>query len=96
MFEVEQKTIESSIKDYCQEKGLPVNEVKWAWIPFNGQWGIATSFFALAATSFGQTRGNVAQRATERPNPIRLLLTPSGDPIPSDQARVADSSLDGI
>jgi arginyl-tRNA synthetase len=65
MFEAEQKTIASYIQEYCREHNLPEVEVKWAWIPFNGQWGIATSFFQLAARSFGETRGNVAQRANE-------------------------------
>lgn len=65
MFEAEQKIIETHIREYCRENDLPDVEVKWAWIPFNGQWGIATSFFQLAARSFGQTRGNVAQRANE-------------------------------
>ena len=65
MFEAEQKIIESAIQDYCTDKDLPIVETKWAWIPFNGQWGISTSFFQLAARSFGQTRGNVAQRANE-------------------------------
>jgi len=65
MFEAEQKIIESAILDYCTDKDLPIVETKWAWIPFNGQWGISTSFFQLAARSFGQTRGNVPQRANE-------------------------------
>lgn len=40
-------------------------EIRWAWIPFNGQWGISTSFFQLAAKSFGAEKGNVAQKANE-------------------------------
>lgn len=65
MFEVEQKNVETYIREYCTENNLPVSEIKWTWIPFNGQWGISTSFFQLAAQSFGKERGNVAQRANE-------------------------------
>ncbi|MBP8997465.1 MAG: arginine--tRNA ligase [Anaerolineaceae bacterium] len=65
MFEAEQKFVEESILEYCKSKDYPIVEVKWAWIPFNGQWGISTSFFQLAAASFGKTKGNVAQRANE-------------------------------
>ena len=65
MFETEQKTVEGLIHQYCTQHGLPDMEIKWSWIPFNGQWGIATSFFQLAAKSFGESKGNVAQRARE-------------------------------
>jgi arginyl-tRNA synthetase len=65
MFESEQIRIEKKILGYFEEKGFPGNEVKWTWIPFNGQWGIATSFFQAAANSFGKEKGNVAQRARE-------------------------------
>ncbi len=65
MFEFEQQLAEAQIHLYCREAGLPLTEVKWTWIPFNGQWGIATTFFQLAALSFGSSRGNVAQRANE-------------------------------
>jgi len=65
MFEAEQKFVEESILEYCKNKGYPIVEVKWAWIPFNGQWGISTPFFQLAAASFGKTKGNVVQRANE-------------------------------
>ncbi len=65
MFELEQKQVEAQIQAYCQEQGLPAPDIKWAWLPFNGQWGISTSFFQLAAASFGETKGNVAARASE-------------------------------
>ena len=65
MFELEQKQVEAQIQAYCQEQGLPAPDIKWAWIPFNGQWGISTSFFQLAAASYGETKGNVAARASE-------------------------------
>ncbi len=65
MFEAEQKNIEEIIHVYCRENDLPVMDIKWSWIPFNGQWGISTSFFQIASASFGETRGNVAARAAE-------------------------------
>ena len=63
MFEAEQKTVENKILSYCLEKQYPVPEFRWTWIPFSGQWGISTSFFQLAAKSFGDEKGNVAERA---------------------------------
>ena len=44
MFELEQKQVEEKIHAYCRQQGLPVIEIKWTWIPFNGQWGISTAF----------------------------------------------------
>lgn len=65
MFETEQKTIEDGIRLYCRQHQLPDMEIKWSWIPFNGHWGISTSFFQLAAKSFGEHKGNVGQKAKE-------------------------------
>jgi arginyl-tRNA synthetase len=65
MFEKEQNFIADQISQYLKEYNLPEMEIRWAWIPFNGQWGIATSFFQLAAKSFGSEKGNVAQKANE-------------------------------
>jgi arginyl-tRNA synthetase len=49
MFEVEQQQVEKQILAFCQSNDLPEPKLVWGWIPFNGQWGIATSFFQLAA-----------------------------------------------
>lgn len=65
MYEAEQKIIEAKIADYCAAHSLPEPEIRWAWIPFSGQWGISTSFFQLAAKSFGEIKGNTAQKAQE-------------------------------
>jgi arginyl-tRNA synthetase len=70
MFEEEQKFVAESILEYCKGKDYPILDVKWAWIPFNGQWGISTSFFQLAAATFGKSKGNVAQRANEIANDL--------------------------
>jgi hypothetical protein len=65
MFEAEQRIIEEKIRKYCTHKSLPEMDIQWVWIPFNGQWGISTSFFKLAAKSFGSEKGNTSQKATE-------------------------------
>ncbi|MCX6055776.1 MAG: arginine--tRNA ligase [Chloroflexi bacterium] len=65
MFEIEQASIEEKINQYLRDSNLPEMEIRWVWIPFNGQWGIATSFFQLASKSFGIEKGNVAARADE-------------------------------
>ncbi|HNR01747.1 MAG TPA: arginine--tRNA ligase [Anaerolineaceae bacterium] len=79
MFELEQKQVEAKIQAYCREQGLPAPEIKWVWIPFNGQWGISTSFFQLAAASFGETKGNVGARAAEIADNLAVYLaTTSG------------------
>jgi len=75
MFEIEQQRAEALITQYCREMGLPLTEVKWTWIPFNGQWGIATSFFQLASASFAGMKGNVAQRANEIAGALAVRLT---------------------
>jgi arginyl-tRNA synthetase len=49
MFEIEQQEISQKIENICIQLGLGPYEPKWVWIPFGGQWGIATSFFELAA-----------------------------------------------
>ena len=49
MFESEQEIIEREIKGMSRQLGWGEFQPKWSWIPFNGQWGIATSFFELAA-----------------------------------------------
>lgn len=49
MFEFEQGSIEQKIKEISYQMGWGEFQPKWSWIPFNGQWGIATSFFELAA-----------------------------------------------
>lgn len=67
MFETEQKLIENQIQTYLKENDLPEANIQWAWIPFSGNWGIATSFFQLAAQD-AKAKGvkmNVAAHAQE-------------------------------
>ena len=67
MFENEQKLIEKQIQAYLKENGLPEAVIQWAWIPFSGNWGMATSFFQLASQD-AKVKGvkmNVAAHAQE-------------------------------
>ncbi|MBP9675902.1 MAG: arginine--tRNA ligase [Anaerolineaceae bacterium] len=77
MFEAEQQKIEETIHSYCRERNIPVLEIKWSWIPFNGQWGISTSFFQIAAASFAGQKGNVAARAAEIASELAQRLSDS-------------------
>ena len=69
MFEAEQKQVEQLILSYCAEQGLPApQEITWSPIPFSGEWGIATTFFQVAAQEARLGRGGgkpVAVRAQE-------------------------------
>ena len=68
MFQQEQQTIETRIEAFCAENEIPFSGMKWGAIPFNGEWGISTSFFQLAAneTRAGKGKGlPVPQRAVE-------------------------------
>jgi arginyl-tRNA synthetase len=49
MFETEQQIIETKIREFCAQNHIPLAELKWSPIPFSGEWGISTSFFAAAA-----------------------------------------------
>ena len=67
MFEIEQNLIEKQIQAYLKENGLPEAAIQWAWIPFSGNWGMATSFFQLASQD-AKAKGvkmNVAAHAQE-------------------------------
>ncbi|HTP01739.1 MAG TPA: arginine--tRNA ligase [Anaerolineales bacterium] len=77
MFEAEQQAIEAGIRLYCQQHDIPLTEVKWGRIPFAGEWGISTSFFATAAAEARSGRkGNVPQRAQELAEQVRQNLAP--------------------
>lgn len=68
MFQQEQQTIEAKIEAFCAENNIPPVEIKWGTIPFNGEWGISTSFFQLAANEARADAGKkipVPARAAE-------------------------------
>ena len=49
MFQTEQQAIEDQIKTFCAANGISLAALEWKPIPFSGEWGISTSFFASAA-----------------------------------------------
>lgn len=66
MFQIEQQLLEDKIKTFCEAEGLPLVALDWKPIPFSGEWGISTSFFASAAAEArGGKKVNVPQRAQE-------------------------------
>lgn len=68
MFEKEQQSIEAKIREFCAANDIPQVELKWMPIPFSGEWGISTSFFATAAAEAkaGKSKGiPVPARAQE-------------------------------
>lgn len=66
MFEQEQQHAESLLNGFCSANQLPSPTWNWGFIPFNGHWGMATSFFQLAALEArAGAKINVGQRAAE-------------------------------
>jgi arginyl-tRNA synthetase len=66
MFEKEQQVIEARIRSFCARSDIPLAELKWSPIPFSGEWGLSTSFFATAALEARSgKKGPVPQRAQE-------------------------------
>ncbi len=49
MFEEEQRAAEARIREFCASRNILLGDLKWSPIPFAGEWGISTSFFAIAA-----------------------------------------------
>ncbi len=75
MFEKEQTLIQQQIVSILKQSGLPEEPLKWTWIPFSGQWGIATSMFATAsAEAKSGKRVNVKERATEIAEMVRVKI----------------------
>ena len=81
MFEGEQQLIESKIREFCITNDIPAAELKWSPIPFSGEWGISTSFFATAALeAHAGKKIQVPQRAQKI----------------AEQAKAAIGSVNGI
>jgi arginyl-tRNA synthetase len=81
MFETEKLDIDRRITTICEELGYPRLKVQWTWIPFAGHWGIATSFYQLAAEDVKSRGGKVPipQRADEIARQVAEKLgTPPG------------------
>ncbi len=65
MFENEQKVFEEKIHAFCEQNDIPLGELKWLPIPFSGEWGTSTSFFAIAAAEAK------AGKSIGKPVPVR-------------------------
>ena len=79
MFTEETLQIEEKIADYCAENDIPLAELKWQPIPFNGEWGTSTSFFQTAANEakVANVTGKkviVPQRAQEIAESVKELI----------------------
>lgn len=57
MFQTEQQLLESQIRAFCEAQGIPLPALDWKPIPFSGEWGISTSFFAAAAAEAKAGKG---------------------------------------
>ncbi|MBT4310689.1 MAG: arginine--tRNA ligase [Anaerolineae bacterium] len=80
MFNQETITIEKEIHSYCAENDIPLAELKWQPIPFNGEWGTSTSFFQTAANEAKNGKKvKVPMRAQEIAEAIKNEIgTPTG------------------
>jgi len=75
MFDKEQQSIETKIREFCAQQGIALAELKWSPIPFSGEWGISTSFFATAALEARAGKKiQVPQRAQEIAEQVRLHI----------------------
>jgi len=90
MFDKEQKTIEAKIEEFCKQSDIPLAELKWQPIPFNGEWGISTSFFQTAADEARSGKGTgkpVPQRAQEIAEQARIHVGSVGGISHSEAVR---------
>ena len=79
MFSSETLQIQQKIRSYCASNDIPLAELKWQPIPFNGEWGTSTSFFQTAANEAKAAKGTgkkviVPQRAQEIAEAVKELI----------------------
>ena len=77
MFEKEQQVIQARITAFCVENDIPETELRWAPIPFSGEWGISVSFFQMAANEAKAGKGKglpVPQRAAEIAEQVKAYI----------------------
>jgi arginyl-tRNA synthetase len=75
MFDRERHIIEEKIRAFCSQNDIPLAELKWTSIPFSGEWGISTSFFATAALEARQGKKvRVPERAQEIAEQIKVQI----------------------
>jgi|SRR5271157_3582648 len=78
MFLAEQQSIEDKIRAFCTGQGIPLAALKWMPIPFNGEWGISTSFFQTAADEARSGKKvAVPQRAQEIAEQVKAAVLPT-------------------
>jgi arginyl-tRNA synthetase len=78
MFLAEQQSIEDKIRAFCTGQGIPLAALKWMPIPFNGEWGISTSFFQTAADEARSGKKvAVPQRAQEIAEQVKAAVIPT-------------------
>jgi arginyl-tRNA synthetase len=67
MFKQEKAQLEGALRAFLKEQGVPAPKtIQWSQIPFAGEWGMATSFFQVAADEARAGKKlNVPQRAAE-------------------------------
>ncbi|MEZ0395050.1 MAG: arginine--tRNA ligase [Anaerolineales bacterium] len=81
MFQTEQQLFERQIRAYCEAEGIPLAALDWKPIPFSGEWGVSTSFFAAAAAEARAGRGSglpVPQRAQQMAEQVRGQIRAAG------------------
>ncbi|MEL7643830.1 MAG: arginine--tRNA ligase [bacterium] len=80
MFEQVQETITRQISAFLSQQRIPAAPIDWKWIPFAGQWGIATSFFQAASLEARQgSHIPVGERAQQIATQVAEHLgTPEG------------------
>ncbi len=75
MFQSEQQAIEDKIKKFAAAQGIALAALEWKPIPFSGEWGFSTSFFASAALEARAGKNvSVPQRAQEMAMQVREAL----------------------
>ncbi len=79
MFEEEQQAVEVQLRTFCERRGIPLQDLKWTQIPFAGEWGFSTSFFATAAAEARSGKKvSVPQRAQEIAEQLKADLKSAG------------------
>jgi arginyl-tRNA synthetase len=75
MYLFEQHAVEAEIQTYCAAQGITLAALEWKPIPFSGEWGFSTSFFATAAAEarLGK-KVVVAQRAQEIAEQVKAQI----------------------
>ena len=81
MFKKKQLALASQVQAISASEGYPIESIRWAWIPFSGNWGLAMSFFQIVAEA-AKKRGekiNVGAKAQEIAEKIvKELQLPDG------------------